>query len=109
LERVHKDNVRHVEIFFDPQTHTDRGIDMKTVITGIHSALEKAKKEFGITSYLILCFLRHLGEESATKTLNAALPYRDLIKGVGLDSSELGFPPKKFERVFAKATKEGFR
>ena len=109
LERVQKDNVRHVEIFFDPQTHTDRGIPFKNVVTGIRRALEEAKKRFGITSYLILCFLRHLSEESAFKTLNDALLYRNWIEGVGLDSSELGFPPKKFERVFAKATKEGFR
>lgn len=109
LERVHKDNVQHVEIFFDPQSHTDRGIPIKNVITGINEALEEANKKYGITSYLILCFLRHLSEESAFKTLLEALPFRECIKGVGLDSSELGFPPKNFERVFAKAAKEGFR
>jgi len=109
LERVHKDNVQHVEIFFDPQSHTDGGIPIKNVITGINEALEEANKKYGITSYLILCFLRHLSEESAFKTLLEALPFRECIKGVGLDSSELGFPPKNFERVFAKAAKEGFR
>ena len=109
LERVNQENVKHVEIFFDPQSHTDRGIQMQTVITGIRKALEQAKQKFGITSYLILCFLRHLSEESAFKTLQEALPFRNWIVGVGLDSSELGFPPKKFERVFAEANKEGFR
>ena len=109
LERVHKDNVQHVEIFFDPQSHTDRGIPIKNVITGINEALEEANKKYGITSYLILCFLRHLSEKSAFKTLQEALPFRKYIEGVGLDSSELGFPPKNFESVFAKAAKEGFR
>ena len=106
LERVHKDNVQHVEIFFDPQSHTDREIPINNVIIGINQALEEAKKKYGITSYLILCFLRHLSEESALKTLQEALPFRECIEGVGLDSSELGFPPKIFERVFAKAAKE---
>ena len=109
LERVQKENVRHVEIFFDPQTHTERGISMQTVITGIRKALKEAEQKFGMTSYLILCFLRDLSEESAFKTLQEALPFRGWIEGIGLDSSELGFPPKKFENVFAKATKEGFR
>ena len=76
LERVHRDNVKHVEIFFDPQTHTDRGVPMRTVVTGIHKALEQAKQEFGITSCLILCFLRHLSEEAALATLAEALPFR---------------------------------
>jgi len=109
LKKVNSENVRHVEIFFDPQTHTDRGIHFRTVITGIKRALEEAQQKFGITSYLILCFLRHLSEDSAFKTLQEALPFRDWIEGVGLDSSELGFPPKKFKKVFAKATEEGFR
>ena len=109
LERVQRENVRHVEIFFDPQTHTDRGVPFQTVITGIHKALEQAKQEFGMTSYLILCFLRHLSEEAAMSTLQEALPFKDWIKGVGLDSAEVGFPPEIFERVFAKATEEGFR
>ena len=109
LERVHRENVRHVEIFFDPQTHTDRGVPFQTVITGIHKALVEAEEKFGMTSFLILCFLRHLSEDAAMATLQEALPFRGWIEGVGLDSAEVGFPPEIFERVFAKATKEGFR
>ena len=109
LNRIHNENVRHVEIFFDPQTHTDRGIPFKTIITGIHKALEAAREKFGITSFLILCFLRHLSEEAALETLEEALPFRDWIEGVGLDSSEIGFPPENFENAFAKAEKNGFR
>ena len=109
LNRIKGENVRHVEIFFDPQTHTDRGISFKTVITGIHNALEEAREKFGITSFLILCFLRHLSEEAALETLEEALPFRHWIEGVGLDSSEVGFPPENFERAFAKATEHGFR
>ena len=109
LERVHRENVRHVEIFFDPQTHTDRGVPFQIVITGIHKALVEAEEKFGMTSYLILCFLRHLSEDAAMATLQEALPFRGWIEGVGLDSAEVGFPPEIFERVFAKATKEGFR
>ncbi len=109
LERVHRDNVKHVEIFFDPQTHTDRGVPMRTVITGIHKALEQAKQKFGMTSFLILCFLRHLSEEAAMETLQEALPFRGWIEGVGLDSAEVGFPPEIFERVFTKASEEGLR
>jgi len=109
LNRIHSENVRHVEIFFDPQTHTDRGIPFRTVITGIYNALKAAREKYGITSFLILCFLRHLSEEAALETLEEALPFRDWIKGVGLDSSEIGFPPENFERVFAKATEHGFR
>ncbi|MEC9296315.1 MAG: adenosine deaminase [SAR324 cluster bacterium] len=109
LERVHRDNVKHVEIFFDPQTHTDRGVPMRTVIAGIHKALEQAKQKFDITSYLILCFLRHLSEEAAMETLQEALPFRGRIEGVGLDSAEVDFPPEIFERVFAKASEEGLR
>jgi adenosine deaminase len=109
LERVHRENVRHVEIFFDPQTHTDRGVPFQTVITGIHKALVEAEEKFGMTSFLILCFLRHLSEDEAMATLQEALPFRGWIEGVGLDSAEVGFPPEIFERVFAKATKEGFR
>ena len=109
IQRVQKQNVRHIEIFFDPQTHTDRGIPFKTVITGIHKALVEAKEKFGITSRLILCFLRHLSEEAALATLADALPFREWIEGVGLDSSEVGFPPEKFERVFDKATDAGLR
>ena len=109
IQRVQKQNVRHIEIFFDPQTHTDRGIPFQTVITGIHKALVEAKQKFGITSRLILCFLRHLSEEAALATLADALPFLGWIEGVGLDSSEIGFPPEKFERVFAKATDAGLR
>lgn len=109
LEKVNMENVRHVEIFFDPQTHTDRGIPFRTVITGIHKALEEAREEFGMTSRLILCFLRHLSEKAAFATLEEAMPFLGWIEGVGLDSSEIGFPPEKFERVFAKAEEEGLR
>ena len=109
IERVQKQNVRHVEIFFDPQTHTDRGVPFQTLITGIHKALVEAKEKYGMTSRLIMCFLRHLSEEAAMSTLEDALPFRGWITGVGLDSSEVGFPPEKFERVFTKATAAGFR
>ncbi|MCB9283282.1 MAG: adenosine deaminase [Lewinellaceae bacterium] len=108
LQRVHAQNVQHVEIFFDPQTHTDRGISFDTVIKGIYRALEEGEKQFGISFKLIMCFLRHLPEEAAFKTLEEALPFKDWIYGVGLDSSELGHPPSKFERVFAKAREAGF-
>ena len=109
LEKVNRENVRHVEIFFDPQTHTDRGVPFRTVITGIHKALEEAREEFGMTSRLILCFLRHLSEKAAFATLEEALPFLGWIEGVGLDSSEVGFPPEIFERVFTKAEEEGLR
>ncbi|MFA0811741.1 adenosine deaminase [Microbulbifer epialgicus] len=103
LQRCREDNVVHAEIFFDPQTHTERGVDIGVVIQGIHNALKDAKSEWGISSHLILCFLRHLSEEDAIATLEAAKPYLKLIKGVGLDSSELGHPPSKFKNVFAMA------
>ncbi len=109
LERVAAQNVMHVEIFFDPQGHTERGVAFETVLNGITRALEDGKKKFGITSKLIMCFLRHLSEEEAFKTLEEALPYKDRITGVGLDSSEVGHPPSKFERVFTKAREEGFK
>ncbi len=108
LVKCREDNVVHTEIFFDPQTHTERGIPFATAINGIHAALSDAKKEFGISSHIIMCFLRHLSEEDAFKTLNEALPFKDKILGVGLDSGEVGHPPSKFERVFAEALKEGF-
>ncbi|MCL4115078.1 UNVERIFIED_CONTAM: hypothetical protein GTU68_049492 [Idotea baltica] len=108
LSKVHEQNVVHVEIFFDPQTHTDRGIEFDTVIKGIKSALEDGEKKLGITYKLIMSFLRHLSEESAFKTLEQALPYKDWISAVGLDSSEVGNPPSKFESVFAKSIEEGF-
>ena len=103
LARVHADNVVHVEIFFDPQGHTDRGISFETVITGITRALRDGETEFGITSRLIMCFLRHLDEAAAFETLEQAAPWLEHLTGVGLDSSELGHPPSKFERVFQKA------
>ena len=108
LTKVHSQNVVHVEIFFDPQTHTDRGIPFETVINGIYKALKDSQREYGITFKLIMSFLRHLDEASAFKTLEEALPYKDWISGVGLDSSEVGNPPSKFERVFTKAREEGF-
>jgi len=103
-----EDNVVHTEIFFDPQAHTNRGINFDVVINGIHKALLKANKEFGLTSKIIMCFLRHLDEDSAFITLDHALNHRDKIFGVGLDSSELGHPPSKFKRVFLKAIEKGF-
>lgn len=108
LQRCHQDNVMHTEIFFDPQTHTARGISFDTVVSGIHSALIKAHEDLGITSHLIMCFLRHLDEDSAIETLQSALSHKDKIIGVGLDSSESGHPPKKFQKVFQLALKEGF-
>ena len=108
LERAHGDGVVHVEVFFDPQAHTARGVGFDVVLDGIWDGLEEGERRFGITSRLILCFLRHLDEEDAFRTLDAALPHRDRIFGVGLDSSELGHPPSKFERVFRKARDAGF-
>lgn len=108
LSKVHQENLVHTELFFDPQTHTDRGIPFELVITGIRRALEDGKEKLGISYKLILSFLRHLDEASAFTTLEHALPYKDWIDGVGLDSSELDNPPSKFERVFAKAREEGF-
>lgn len=108
LERVHADGLTHAEIFFDPQAHTDRGVKFETVLGGITSALEAAEKEMGITSKLIMCFLRHLPEEEAFAALECACKHKDHIFGVGLDSSEKGHPPQKFERVFEAARKEGF-
>ncbi len=108
LRRVKEDNVVHVEVFFDPQTHTDRGVSFETMIKGIRRALLDGEKNLGISFRLIMSFLRHLSEESAFKTLEEAMPYESWIDGVGLDSSELGNPPSKFERVFAKAVEIGF-
>jgi adenosine deaminase len=109
LERARADNVRHVEIFFDPQGHTARGIAMATVVEGILDALAEGEARLGISYRLILCFLRHLDEESALATLREADPWLDRIAGVGLDSSELGHPPEKFARVFAAARARGLR
>ncbi len=108
LLKIHDQNVKHTEVFFDPQTHTSRGVPFKTVISGIHRALEDGHKKLGISFRLIMSFLRHLSEESAFETLKESLPFKSLITAVGLDSSEKGHPPSKFERVFAEARKEGF-
>ncbi|USE79245.1 adenosine deaminase [Cupriavidus gilardii] len=107
VERAVADNVRHAEIFFDPQTHTARGVDIEIVIDGIADALAQARTQYDFSSSMILCFLRHLSEEDAFATLEAALPYRDRFIGVGLDSSEHGNPPEKFARVFARAKELG--
>jgi adenosine deaminase len=107
LERAHADNVRHTEIFFDPQTHTERGVPFATVIGGIDRALRQAQTQWGMSSALILCFLRHLSEDEAFATLEQALPHRDKFIGVGLDSSERGHPPEKFARVFARCRELG--
>ncbi|GAB5458730.1 MAG: adenosine deaminase [Henriciella sp.] len=109
LQRCADDNVRHVEVFFDPQGHTDRGLSFSVPINGILSALDAAKDKYGITYKLIMCFLRHLSEEAAFETLAQAEPYLDRIHGVGLDSSELGHPPSKFERVFKAAREKGLK
>ncbi len=109
LKRVAAQNVVHTEIFFDPQGHTSRGVKFETVLNGITRALEDGEKELGISSKLIMCFLRHLPEKDALKTLKEALPYTDKIYGVGLDSSEKGHPPSKFRKVFKKAKKHGLK
>ena len=103
FERAAADNVVHAELFFDPQTHTARGVDIGVVIQGLHRACQDARARWGIDASLILCFLRHLSEADALATLEQALPYRDLLIGVGLDSSELGHPPEKFAQVFARS------
>ena len=103
-----KDNIVHTEIFFDPQTHTDRGVDFDIVINGIFKALKKGEKEFGLTFKIIMCFLRHLSENECLKILDKALAHKDKIFGVGLDSSEAGNPPKKFENLFKKALENEF-
>ena len=109
LARVAADGVRHVEVFFDPQTHTDRGVPFDTVMKGIAGALDEGKARFGITSKLILCFLRHLSEDAALATFIEAAPWLDRIAGVGLDSSEVGHPPAKFTRVYAAAREAGLK
>ena len=108
LQKAKSNNIVHTEIFFDPQAHTSRGIKFDVVINGINDAIIKAKKELGISSKVIMCFLRHLDEKSAFKTLDEALPHKDKIIGIGLDSSEIGNPPSKFQQVFKKAINEGF-
>jgi adenosine deaminase len=108
LERAHADNVRHVEMFFDPQGHTSRGIAFATVIEGLHRAVVDAGEKLGVQASLIMCFLRHLDEADAQRTLDSALAFKDRIAGVGLDSSEKGNPPSKFKHVFARARDAGF-
>jgi adenosine deaminase len=107
LKRARADNVRHVEMFFDPQGHTVRGVPFATVIGGLHRAIADARRELGVNAGLIMCFLRHLDEADAEKTLDVALGFRDQIAGVGLDSSETGHPPSKFKRVFRRARDAG--
>jgi adenosine deaminase len=109
LLRCKAQNVVHTEIFFDPQGHTERGVAFKTVIDGIWNALRDGEEQLGISSGIIMCFLRHLDEQSAFDTLEESLPWRDRIIGVGLDSSEMGHPPSKFTRVFEKAGQLGFK
>ena len=109
LARVHAQGLRHVEMFFDPQAHISRGIAIETVLGGLQRALDEARETKGITSHLIMCFLRHLDEAEAEKTLDLALPHKARIIGVGLDSTELGHPPSKFARVFKRAREAGFR
>ncbi|MCF6214453.1 MAG: adenosine deaminase [Flavobacteriaceae bacterium] len=108
LQKCAAQNVRHAEIMFDPQTHTDRGISFETVIKGISSACADAKTKLNISSFLIMSYLRHLPEESAFKTLKQSLPYKHLIHAVGLDSSEKGNPPSKFKNVFEASVKAGY-
>ncbi|PKO98082.1 MAG: adenosine deaminase [Bacteroidetes bacterium HGW-Bacteroidetes-8] len=115
LKKAARENIVHTEIFFDPQTHTSRGIPFAVVINGIHSALKDGEKlrvkdyDRGITSKMIMCFLRHLSEDDAFKTLREAIPFKEKIIAVGLDSSEVGHPPSKFKNVFEAALKEGFK
>lgn len=108
LEKVHQQGVIHAEIFYDPQGHTGRGVSFETVLGGISSALQDAERELGITSKLIMCFLRHLPEDEAFESLHCACKHKELIHGVGLDSSEKGYPPALFSKVFAEARREGF-
>lgn len=108
LERAKADNVRHVEMFFDPQGHTSRGIAFGTVVSGLHRAIADAGEKLGVQASLIMCFLRHLDEADAERTLDLALPFKDRIVGVGLDSSEAGNPPSKFKHVFRRARDAGF-
>ena len=109
FRRVAADGARHAEIFFDPQTHTDRGVPFGAVAEGLLAGMDQAEAELGVTSKLILCFLRHLSEEAAFETLRQAEPYLERIVAVGLDSSELGHPPAKFARVFAAARAKGLK
>jgi adenosine deaminase len=108
LQRAQADNVRHVEMFFDPQGHTGRGVAFETVINGLSRAIADAKRSLGVSASLIMCFLRDLDEDSALKTLDTAMQFRDRIMGIGLDSAERGNPPGKFARVYARARDAGF-
>jgi len=108
LQRAALQNVRHAEIFFDPQTHTGRGVAFETVVNGIHRALQDGQQRFALSSRLILCFLRHLSADDAMVTLQQALPFKDRITAVGLDSSEVGHPPEKFQAVFDRARQGGW-
>ena len=103
-----EDNIVHTEIFFDPQTHVNRGINFEIVINGIYKALKKANKEFGLSFKIIMCFLRHLSEKSGFEMLDHAIAHKDKIFGVGLDSSEIGNPPRKFQKLFKKSIEKGF-
>lgn len=109
LTKVHSQNVVHVEVFFDPQTHTDRGVGFDVVINGIYKALDRAKRELNISFKLIMSYLRHLSEEAAFKTLDSSLPFQHWIDGVGLDSSEIGNPPGKFAKVFEASVNYGYK
>jgi adenine deaminase len=109
LRRASSQGVRHAEIFFDPQAHTDRDLDLETVITGLRRALKDGERRLGMSSHLIMCFLRHLSAGEAMETLRQVLPYKEWIVGVGLDSSEIGHPPDEFEAVFEEAGRHGFR
>jgi adenine deaminase len=109
LKKAAQDGVIRAEIFFDPQTHTSRGVSMKSVMDGLHRACQDAKAAWGIDAELILCFLRHLSEQEAFETLEEALPFREKFIGIGLDSSEVGHPPEKFAKVFARCKALGFR
>jgi adenosine deaminase len=108
LRKVSEQNVRHIEIFFDPQAHTDRGVPFETVLSGIHHALIDGEQQLGISSKLIMCFLRHLSAEEAMETFRTALSFGDQIVAVGLDSSEVGHPPRDFKAVFDRARERGF-
>lgn len=109
LRKAHEQNIVHTEFFFDPQTHTERGVTFEDIFNGIYKATLEGEKKFGVTSLIIMSFLRHLSEESAFEILEMSLPFKDKIIGIGLDSSELGNPPKKFERVYKKAKELGFK
>lgn len=108
LTKCHEENIVHTEIMFDPQTHTQRGVSFETVINGIHRAQSEAQEKWGISSLLIMSYLRHLSEEDAFETLRQSLPFKHMIKAVGLDSSEKGNPPSKFYKVFEASAKEGY-